>query len=117
MNALAKVLPLVAVLVMLVKSGFFRPAQRGLAAVGQTALTNYLMTSLLCQFIFVWGPWKLYGQLEYYQLNYVVAGIWTLNLIFSVLWLRVFAFGPAEWVWRSLTYLGRQPMMLRAARA
>jgi uncharacterized protein len=75
------------------------------------------MTSLLCQFIFVWGPWKLYGQLEYYQLNYVVAGIWALNLILSVLWLRVFAFGPAEWAWRSLTYLEPQPMRLRAARA
>jgi uncharacterized protein len=110
-------LAIAAVLVMLVKSGSLRPVQRGLAAVGQTALTNYLMTSLLCQFIFVWGPWKLYGQLEYYQLNYVVAGIWALNLIFSVLWLRAFAFGPAEWVWRSLTYLEPQPMRLRAARA
>lgn len=105
-------LAIAAVLIIVIKSGCLRRLQRALAAVGQTALSNYLMTSLLCQFIFVWGPWRLYGQLEYYQLNYVVAGIWVLNCIFSVLWLRFFAFGPVEWVWRSLTYLKAQPMRL-----
>ena len=109
----AGMLAIAAVLVIIIKSGRLRTSQRLLAAVGQTALTNYLMTSVICQFIFVWGPWKLYGHLEYYQLNYVTAGIWALNLIFSPLWLRVFAFGPMEWVWRSLTYLEAQPMRLR----
>jgi uncharacterized protein len=61
----------------------------------------------------IWGPWKLYGKLEYYQLMYVVFGVWTFNLVFSSLWLKRFAFGPLEWLWRSLTYWTIQPMRLK----
>jgi uncharacterized protein len=32
----------------------------------------------------------------------------------SVWWLKQFRFGPAEWVWRSLTYGGPQPMRAAA---
>jgi len=35
--------------------------------------TNYIFTSLMCEFVFSWEPWKLYGALEYYQELYVVA--------------------------------------------
>jgi uncharacterized protein len=97
-------------LVMAIKSRVFPGLQKRLAAVGKTALSNYLLTSLLCQFLFLWGPWKLYGKLEYYQLNYVLVAIWFLNLTISPLWLRYFEFGPFEWVWRSLTYLKPQAM-------
>jgi uncharacterized protein len=58
----------------------------------------------------------LYGQLDYYQYNYVVLGVWAFNLTFSTLWLRSFAFGPVEWVWRSLTYVRLQPMRLSKTR-
>jgi uncharacterized protein len=103
-------LAIAAVIMLIIKHGWFRPIQRRLAAVGRTALSNYLLTTVLCQFIFVWGPWKLYGKLEYYQTLYVVCGVWAVNLIVSPLWLRVFEFGPVEWLWRSLTYGKRQPM-------
>ncbi len=96
------------VLLLLIKHRRLMPTQRALAAVGRTALSNYLLTSLICQFVFKWGPWKLYGQLEYYEQVYVVAAVWSLNIVFSMLWLRFFAFGPFEWVWRSLTYWQRQ---------
>jgi len=39
-----------------------------------------------------------------------VLGVWILALIVSPLWLKHYRFGPAEWVWRSLTYRKRQPM-------
>jgi uncharacterized protein len=106
-------LAMAAVIMLVVKSGSLRAPQRWLAAVGKTALSNYLMTSLICQFVFVWGPWKLFGSLDYYQLMYVVFGVWTFNLVFSSVWLRHFEFGPFEWVWRSLTYWKAQPMRLR----
>jgi uncharacterized protein len=100
-----------ACIVMLIKSGRLRTVQQLVAGVGQTALTNYLATSLLMQTLFIWGPWDLYGKLEYYQLNWVVAAMWSLNLVLSALWLRFYAFGPVEWAWRSLTYL--RPAELR----
>jgi uncharacterized protein len=40
--------------------------------------------------------------------------IWAFQLVASKIWLDYFRFGPAEWLWRSLTYWKRQPMRLRA---
>jgi uncharacterized protein len=71
---------------------------------------------VLCQTLFLWGPWKLYGQLEYYQYYYVVFAVWAINLTLSSLWLRSYAFGPVEWLWRSLTYWRPQAMRLADSR-
>jgi len=39
--------------------------------------------------------------------------IYSLQAAGSVWWVRHFRFGPAEWLWRSLTYGRRQSMALR----
>jgi uncharacterized protein len=98
------------VVLLAVKSGWLRGMTAALANVGRTAFSNYILTSLLCQFLFAWGPWKLYGAIEYYQQIYVILGVWTVNLVVSALWLRAFTQGPLEWIWRSLVYWRRQPM-------
>jgi uncharacterized protein len=110
------VLALAALMVLWARSGKGRFVAAPLAAVGRMALSNYILTSLICQWIFAWGPWQLYGEVEYYQQYLVVLAVWAFNIVFSVLWLRWFSFGPLEWLWRSLTYGGPQPM-LSAARA
>jgi uncharacterized protein len=99
-------------LLLLIRSGKLKAVFKPLSAVGRTAFSNYILTTILCQTIFSWGPWKLFGQLEFYQWYLVVAGVWTFNLVFSSIWLRFFAFGPLEWTWRSLTYWKRQPLLL-----
>jgi uncharacterized protein len=74
------------------------------------ALTNYLMHTIVCCLIFYgwgFGMWERIGRAE---LLAIVLVIWTAQLLLSPLWLRVFRFGPAEWVWRSLTYWKLQPM-------
>ncbi len=83
--------------------------KRSLAAVGRMALTNYIMHSVICAIIFTGVGFSLFGQLQRYELYYVVAGIWLFQLIVSPLWLRYFRFGPLEWLWRSLTYNKLQP--------
>ena len=83
---------------------------RALGAVGQMALTNYLAQSVICMFLFTGAGFALYGQLERHELYYVVIAIWIAQVIWSPLWLRRFRFGPAEWLWRSLTYWQKQPM-------
>ncbi len=98
------------VVLLVVRTGALMPVQRGLAAVGRTAFSNYILTSLVCQFLFRWGPTKLYGSLEYHQQLYVMVLMWVANIVLSLAWLRLFAFGPLEWLWRSLTYWRRQPM-------
>jgi len=87
-----------------------------LAPVGQMAFTNYLAQTIIMTSIFYmpWGP-RLYGQLDYVQLWGVVALVWTIQLIWSRLWLSRFAMGPLEWVWRCLTYGRRVPLRRAAA--
>jgi uncharacterized protein len=101
-----------AVLLLLMRAGALQWIFARIAAVGQMALSNYILTSLVMKTVFVWGPWHWYGYVEYYKLYYAVAAMWATNLIFSTLWLRAFRFGPLEWCWRSLTYWKRQPMRL-----
>lgn len=85
---------------------------KALSAVGQMAFTNYLMQSIICTFFFYGYGWGYFGKLHFHQIYYVVFAVWIFQLIFSVIWLRYFRFGPFEWVWRSLTYWKKQPMKL-----
>jgi uncharacterized protein len=103
-----------AVLLLLVRSGVFKWMFARVASIGQMALSNYILNSLVMKMIFVWGPLHWYGYMDYYKLYYVVAAEWIVNLTFSTLWLRHFRFGPLEWCWRSLTYWKRQPMLLHS---
>lgn len=102
-----------ALILLLLRSGVLPWAMRRVAAVGQMALSNYLLTSISMRFLFVWGPLKWYGYMEYYKLYLVVLCMWAVNLTWSSIWLHYFEFGPMEWVWRSLTYWKRQPMRIR----
>ena len=43
----------------------------------------------------------------------IVLTIWIVQLMISPIWLKHFRFGPAEWLWRSLTYWRPQPMRLK----
>jgi uncharacterized protein len=99
-----------AVLIIVVKQGMVPWLTSRLAAIGQTAFSNYIATSIICAVIFYRPGFGLIGQLERHQLYYVVLGVWAFNLAWSPWWLRRFRFGPLEWCWRSLTYWRRQPM-------
>ena len=85
---------------------------KGLQAVGQMVFTNYLMQSIICTFLFYGYGMGYFGSLTFYQLYFIVAEIWLIQTVFSVVWLHYFRFGPLEWLWRSLTYGKRQPMSL-----
>jgi uncharacterized membrane protein YeiB len=41
------------------------------------------------------------------------SGFFGLQVGLSAWWLQRFRFGPAEWLWRSLTYLRPQPLLRR----
>ena len=97
-------------LVMLIcKLGIIAWLTRALAAVGQMALTNYLSHSVICAVLFMGFGFGLVGELERHELYYVVLAIWTFQLITSPIWLKFFRFGPVEWLWRTMTYMERQP--------
>jgi uncharacterized protein len=90
------------------------PARLGLlqplAAAGRMALSNYLMQSIICTTVFYSYGLGLFGKVGAFAGLALTLGLWLAQLIFSLLWLRAFRFGPMEWLWRSLTYGRRQPM-------
>ena len=88
----------------------FHRFTRPFAAVGQTALTNYLLQTVLCTLVFYGHGLGWFGSVDRVGQIGVVAAVWAVQLAASPLWLRRFRFGPAEWVWRSLTYGARQPL-------
>jgi uncharacterized protein len=89
-------------LALLLQSPGWRRALTPFAAVGRTALTNYLSQSIVCVAFFrlthlygVWGPaWDLVPTVVLFGVQVLVSN-W---------WLHRFRFGPMEWLWRGMTY-------------
>lgn len=84
-----------------------------IAAIGNMALSNYIMHSIICLFVFTGVGFGLFGKLQRYELIYVVFSIWIFQLIVSPIWLRYFHFGPMEWLWRTLSYQKKQPFRIK----
>jgi uncharacterized protein len=99
------------------KTAFFRKLLYPLECVGKMAISNYVFQNFTCTLIFYGYGLDLYNSLERYQLVYVMAAIWAVQITFSILWLRYFRMGPLEWCWRSLIYRKRQPLLLPEASA
>lgn len=98
-------------IMLLYKSGWFKWFFALLRPVGQMAFTNYLMQSFLVGLFFYGVGFGMYGKLSRFEMYYVVAATWLLQIVWSHIWLRFFRFGPLEWCWRSLTYWKRQPFL------
>lgn len=101
----------VGVIMLLVRAGIIARLQRALAACGRMALTNYIIQSVICGLLFYGFGYGLVGRLGRFDCLAVVAGTWVLQLTWSPLWLARFRYGPLEWLWRSLTYQQRVPML------
>lgn len=102
----------VAAFALLFQRERWRRVMQGLAPVGRMALTNYLLESVVS--ICIYDGWGL-GLVGHMPPSRVVAislAVFALQVPFSHWWLARFRFGPAEWLWRSLTYGRAQPMRL-----
>lgn len=85
------------------KNKFFSALQ----ALGKMTLTNYLLISaFLILLLYGIGFGKL-GTLSMHVI-WAYAFAWLLiEIAFSIYWLHKFRYGPAEWIWRQLTYKRR----------
>mgnify|MGYP003674159541 CR=1 FL=1 len=100
----------IAAVMLLVKAGAMRSVMARFSSVGQMALTNYLMHSIVMTTLFYGYGLGLYGEVPRLAQMGFVAVLIGLQLVFSPWWLARYRFGPAEWLWRSMTYWQRQPM-------
>jgi len=86
-----------------------------MAAAGRMPLTNYLMQTAIATTIFYgwgFGLWGLMGPALGLVLAFAI--FFVIQVPLSIWWLRRYAMGPLEWLWRYLTY-GHAPAMARAA--
>lgn len=83
-----------------------------LSKVGKMAFSNYLLMTLISTLIFYGHGFGLLGQVDRVMQLLIVLAIWAFIMAFSWIWLKYFYFGPAEWLWRFLTY-GNKPEFKR----
>ncbi|NHB68539.1 DUF418 domain-containing protein [Perlabentimonas gracilis] len=74
------------------------------ASTGRMALTNYLLQSIVCTTIFYGYGLGLYGKVDAFQGLLITLIVWGIQLPISHWWLNRYKFGPAEWLWRWITY-------------
>lgn len=92
-----------ALIILLYKRFAQHPAIARIAAVGQTAFSNYIGTSVVMTLIFYGYGLGLYGHVSRVETWLICIAAWAVMLIWSPAWLARFHQGPLEWLWRSLT--------------
>ena len=73
-------------------------------------LTNYLVQSVIWVWLFFGYGLGWYGKVGLFDRVLLAILVYVFHVVTSQWWLRRFRFGPAEWLWRSLTYGQFQPM-------
>lgn len=86
-----------------------------IASAGRMALTNYLLQIAALDLLFSGYALGL-GTIRPVVGLAAAVTCFAAESLFSTVWLSRFRFGPAEWLWRSLTYGRMQPMLAAGAK-
>ena len=103
--------------VLLAQRRFWHALFAPLAAAGRLALTNYLLMALLLGIVAPTFGFGVYKRLGPTLASALAVAIYATLMLLSTWWSKRFRFGPAEWLWRSLTYGRLQPIRLRPSPA
>ncbi len=86
-------------------------------AAGRTAFSLYVMQTLLTMWLLFPGfGLGLWGRFGWAGMTGTTLAIIAGQLLLANVWLRYFAMGPVEWLWRSLVYFKPQPFKRPPAR-
>ncbi len=97
-------------LLLVLRAGVLQMLTHALAAVGRMAFSCYILQTVLGSLLFYGYGFGLFGTIPRAWLMVVMLGMSIVQVVFALLWLRAFRFGPLEWAWRSLTWWQRQPL-------
>jgi uncharacterized protein len=98
---------IVALVATLWQKDAWRSSLAFLAPVGRMALTNYLLQTVTCVTLFYGYGFGMFGKFGALQATLIALAIFACQIVLSSVWLRYFAYGPMEWIWRQLTYRRR----------
>jgi uncharacterized protein len=104
------VLGYTSLIILVFRMKLFHKVGKWIASVGKMALSNYLIHSIIGAFVFYGFGLALFNQLSHLDITMIVISVWVFQIVFSVLWMRSYQYGPFEWIWRSLTYWKVQPL-------
>lgn len=77
---------------------------RWLAAPGRMALTNYIGQSVWGMLIFYGIGFGIGADIGLIYVLLIATGVYMVEVMFSLIWLHYFRYGPLEWIWRMFTY-------------
>lgn len=81
-----------------------------LSPYGRMGLTNYIMQGVIGSLLFsMWAFGPVFSGWHPTELFVLGIIIYIAQIILSKYWLTYFLYGPLEWLWRSATYMKRQP--------
>ncbi len=100
----------ISLLALLVSFPLFKDIFYFFSYVGRMALTTYITDSVVLSILFYNYGFGLYGQLHSGEWVWIALVLFSVQIVFSALWLKFFRVGPLEWLWRSLTYGKFQPI-------
>ncbi|OIU72549.1 DUF418 domain-containing protein [Rossellomorea aquimaris] len=92
------------ILALLLENENVKKWTRPLASAGRMSLSNYLLQSIIGTLIFYSYGLGLYGEVTLTTGTLLAVGIFIIQMILSEIWLSRFRFGPAEKLWRVLSY-------------
>ena len=91
----------ICLLAIIIKKQYLNYLTGHLRNIGRTALSNYLLQSLMCTGI-VYG-FNLFARLDAIQSASLVLSVWLTQTMMTHYWLKYNAMGPVERIWRKLT--------------
>ena len=75
-----------------------------LKTMGKMTLTNYLIISAINVIVLYGIGFGKLGEYAMHEIWLIAIACLIFEAFFSLWWLRRFRYGPAEWIWRQLTY-------------
>jgi uncharacterized protein len=91
-------------MMLLGKQAWFYGIKKVLAKVGQMALSNYLLQSIIGAFYFYGFGLGNFEKLNESELNIYVLVVSFFSIVFSKIWLKYFKMGPVEFILRRYVY-------------
>ena len=101
----------ISLIMLWIRKGRFRYLQEDLRSIGKTALTAYLIQSIIATCIFYGFGLGLFGYINRLYQLVIMFFIWFVLLKLCPIWLRKYQYGPVEWIWRMLTHLRLVPLL------
>ena len=100
-----------ATLIVAMQTPRVRRVLRPMAPMGRMAFTNYIMQSIVFGWVFYGYGLGQFGKLGVAVTAVLGLAVYAAQVLASAWWLKSYRFGPLEWLWRTLMYGQRQPML------